>query len=107
MTYILWFVLGCIVDPGSMIFLTLPFLYQPLVNFGFNPIWLGVVSTLMTEVGMITPPVGMNLFVLRASTKVEMKYIIKGSIPYVVTLLLGLVILTIFPGIALFIPNQM
>ena len=87
--------------------LTIPFLFTPLVELGFNPIWLGVVSTLMTEVGMITPPVGLNLFVLRATTDVEMKHIIIGSLPYVFVLLFGLVFLNIFPQIALFLPGRM
>jgi TRAP-type C4-dicarboxylate transport system permease large subunit len=76
-------------------------------GLGFDPIWLGIVSTLMTEVGMITPPVGLNIFVLRAATKVEMKYIIVGVWPYVAALLLGLILLTFFPQIALFLPSMM
>jgi C4-dicarboxylate transporter DctM subunit len=56
---------------------------------------------------MITPPVGLNLFVLRSSTNVEMLHIIKGALPYVITLIIGLVILTVFPQIALFLPNNM
>ena len=105
--YVLWFIMGCLMDPGSMCMLTIPFLFTPLVELGFNPIWLGVVSTLMTEVGMITPPVGLNLFVLRATTDVEMKHIIIGSLPYVFVLLFGLVFLNIFPQIALFLPGRM
>lgn len=105
--YILWLVLGCLMDPGGMIMLTIPFLFEPLTALGFEPIWIGIVATLCAEVGMITPPVGLNLFVLRANTGIDMKYIIKGSLPYVVVLLIGLVILTLFPQIALFLPGRM
>ncbi|MDR1206221.1 MAG: TRAP transporter large permease [Peptococcaceae bacterium] len=105
--YILWFILGCLMDPGSMIILTIPFLFSTMIDLGFDPIWLGIVSTLCVEIGMITPPVGLNLFVLRSSTNVEMIHIIKGSFPYVLVLIVGLIILTVFPQIALFLPNNM
>lgn len=107
MLYVLWFILGCLMDPGSMIILTIPFIFPTLMALGFNPIWLGIVSTICVEIGMITPPVGLNLFILRSSTNVEMKYIIKGSLPYVMVLIIGLTILSIFPGIPLILPNLM
>jgi C4-dicarboxylate transporter DctM subunit len=107
MLFVLWFVMGCLMDPGSMVILTIPFIYPSLMSMGFNPIWLGVVSTLCVEIGMITPPVGLNLFVLRSITDVEMKDIIRGALPYVGVLLVGLVILCVFPGIALWIPSMM
>jgi tripartite ATP-independent transporter DctM subunit len=106
--YVLWFVLGCLMDPGSMIILTIPFVYPTIIAMGIDPIWLGVVSTLCVEIGMITPPVGLNLFILRSvAENISMSEIIKGALPYVIVLLIGLVILTIFPQIALFLPSRM
>ena len=105
--YILWFILGCLMDPGSMVILTIPFVFETLTSLGFDPIWIGVVSTLCVEIGMITPPVGLNLFILRSSTGVEMTQIIKGALPYCLVLLIGLIILNVFPQIALWIPNMM
>ena len=105
--YILWFIMGCFMDPGSMAMLTIPFLFTTLVDLGFDPVWLGVVSVMMTEVGMITPPFGLNIFVLRASTDMDIKHIIKGNIPYVAVLLLGVALVTIFPQIALYLPGRM
>lgn len=105
--YVLWFILGCLMDPGSMVILTIPFVFPTLTALGFDPIWIGVVSTLCVEIGMITPPVGLNLFILRSSTNVKMTQIIKGALPYVLVLVIGLVILNIFPGIALFLPSIM
>lgn len=105
--YILWFALGMLMSPGSMVVLTIPFVFPTLVALGFNPLWIGVVSTLCVEIGMITPPVGLNLFVLKNTTRAEMGTIIKGAIPYVVVLLIGLLILNLFPQIALVIPNSM
>ncbi len=105
--YVLWFILGCLMDPGSMIVLTIPFIFPTLIELGFDPIWVGVVSTLCVEIGMITPPVGLNLFVLRSVSDVPMKDIIVGSIPYVFILIFCLVILSIFPQISLFLPSGM
>jgi tripartite ATP-independent transporter DctM subunit len=105
--YVLWFIMGCLMDPSSMVILTVPFIFPTLTSLGFDPIWIGVVATLSVEIGMITPPVGLNLFVLRSNSGLKMSTIIKGSLPYVIVLLIGLVILTLFPQIALLIPSLM
>lgn len=102
--YILWFILGCLMDPMSMVVLTIPFIYPTMLKLGFDPIWLGVVSTLSVEIGMITPPVGLNLFILRAITGIPMTTVMKGSLPFVIVLVLALTIITLFPEIALFLP---
>ncbi|MBQ9980381.1 MAG: TRAP transporter large permease [Oscillospiraceae bacterium] len=108
MLFILWFIMGCLMDPGSMVILTIPFIYPALVELGFDPIWIGVVSTLCVEIGMITPPVGLNLFVLRSvADQVPMTQILKGALPYVLVLIIGLTILCLFPQIALFLPSLM
>ncbi|MDR0469164.1 MAG: TRAP transporter large permease subunit, partial [Peptococcaceae bacterium] len=107
LVYVLWFILGCLMDPASMLILTIPFLFKTLMDFGFDRLWLGVVSVLAAQIAMITPPVGMNLFVLRANTNLPMGSIIKGSIPYVLLMLSGLLILTVFPQIALYLPSIM
>jgi C4-dicarboxylate transporter DctM subunit len=103
--YLMWFILGCLMDPMSMVVLTIPFIYPTMMALGFDPIWLGVVSTLAVEIGMITPPVGLNLFVLRAITGIPMNTIMRGTLPFVTVLLVALLIVTIFPEIALFLPN--
>lgn len=105
--FVLWYILGCLMSPGSMIVLTIPFIFETLLTMGFDPLWIGVVSTLCVEVGMITPPVGLNLFILKSTTDVPMGDIIKGSLPYVGVLTLGLIILCLFPQLALWIPSRM
>jgi len=105
--YVVWFILGCLMDPTSLVILTIPFLFETLVGFGFDPLWIGVIVVLAAQIAMITPPVGMNLFVLRANCDVPMKDIMMGCIPYVVLLFVGLAIITIFPQLALWLPNQM
>lgn len=105
--YVVWLILGCLMDTNAMIVLTIPFVFETLTALGFDPLWIGVVSTLCVEIGMITPPVGLNLFVLKSSCDVSMGEIIKGSIPYVIILLIGLAILSVFPQIALILPATM
>ncbi len=105
--YILWFILGALMDPTSMVLLTIPFLYSTLMNLGFDPLWVGVVLVLGSQIAMITPPVGMNLFVLRSNTGLPMNTVIMGALPFVGILVLGLIILTVFPGIATWLPSKM
>ena len=102
---ILWFVLGCLMDPASMLILTVPFLYETLMKVGFNSVHIGVLSVMAAQIAMITPPVGMNLFVLKANSNVSMGAIIKGTIPYVLILFIGYIILAAFPDISLFLPR--
>jgi TRAP-type C4-dicarboxylate transport system permease large subunit len=107
MLYVLWFVLGCLMDPSAMIILTIPFIFPTLTALGFDPVWIGIVSTLSVEIGMITPPVGLNLFVLKSTTNIPINDIIQGAFPYVLVLIVGLIILNLFPSIALALPNAM
>jgi len=94
-------------DPVSMVVVTMPFVFPALMALGFDPIFIGVVSTLLVEIGMITPPVGMNLFVVKGITDLPYREVVRGSLPFVGVLLIGLVIITLFPEIILFIPNLM
>ena len=107
MLYVLWFILGCLMDPTSVVLLTVPFMFEPLVALGFNEIWIGVMTVIASQIGMITPPIGMNLFVLKANTDVQMKDIIKGCWPYVVLLVFALFFFTLFPDLATILPNAM
>ena len=104
---ILWLIMGCLLDPTSMIVMTIPFLFPTFNAFGFDPLWVGVVSTLAVEIGMVTPPVGLNLFVLRAVTDIPMKTIIIGVFPFIFVLLGTLVFLILFPSLATYLPSKM
>jgi len=105
--YALWFILGALMDPTSMVLLTIPFLYRTLMMLEFNPLWVGVALVLGSQIAMITPPVGMNLFVLKANTGLPMNTVIKGAVPYVLILIFGLALITVFPGIATWLPSRM
>ncbi len=107
LTWVLWLVLGCILDPTSMIVMTIPFLFPTFTALGFDPLWIGVVSTLSVEIGMITPPVGLNLFVIKAVTDVPIKTIISGTIPFIFILFAALMFLVLFPGLVSYLPSKM
>jgi C4-dicarboxylate transporter DctM subunit len=94
-------------DPSSMVLLTIPFLYPTLITLDFDPLWFGVTCVLAAQIAMITPPIGLNLFVLRANTDIPMNTIIMGSLPYVGILLFGLLLITLFPGLATWLPSMM
>jgi len=104
----IYIVLGMFIDPISMMLMTLPVAYPIVTALGFDPIWFGIALVLMIEVGMITPPVGIILFVLRGiSGDVPMKQIVYGVIPFVGVILLNVVLIYLYPSIVTWLPGQM
>ena len=106
---VLYLIMGCFIDPLGILIITLPVLFPIVTKLGFDPIWFGIIVTINSEIGMITPPVGFNLFVLKGVVPPEVSLgdIIRGSIPFVGVLALGLVLLMVFPEIALWLPIQL
>lgn len=105
---ILYLLLGCLMDAFAMVLITMPILYPVIINLGYDPIWFGVLIVIMMEMGMITPPIGMNIFVLKGvSRDISMSAIFQGALPFVVSMAICVAILIIFPDIALFLPNAM
>jgi tripartite ATP-independent transporter DctM subunit len=101
-------VLGCLLDPMGVMVISLPIIFPIVTQLGFDPIWFGVIVTINVEIGMITPPVGLNLFVLKASVPdIHMKDIIGGSLPYVLLLMFGLALIMVFPSLATWLPGRM
>ncbi|WP_240376839.1 TRAP transporter large permease [Bacillus piscicola] len=99
-------VLGFFLPPAAIILMTTPILFPIITGLGFDPIWFGIVMTLNMEMGLITPPVGLNIFVVKGiAPDIPTNDIIKGSIPYVFLLGLGIVILTLFPSLVTWLPN--
>jgi len=104
---VLFLVLGFFLPPVSIILITMPVLFPIITALGFDPIWFGVVMTLNMEMGLITPPVGLNLYVVQGiAPDVPLRDILAGAIPYVAVLALGILILAIFPGMVTWLPNQ-
>jgi C4-dicarboxylate transporter, DctM subunit len=107
MINVILLIMGCFVDALTIILLTLPF-FVPLVSgLGFNLIWFGVVIVVNNEIGMITPPMGLNLFVMRAAFDIPIGKLLKGALPGVITLILCLAIITAFPIISTWLPGMM
>jgi len=94
--------------PVAIILMVMPILTPVLEANNFDLIWFAVILTINMEIGLITPPVGLNLYVLKGVVpKVSIKDILIGSMPFVLLMLMSMVIISIFPQIALWLPNQM
>lgn len=95
-------------DALAMIILTVPIIFPVIKELGFDPIWFGVIIVMTVELGLIHPPVGMNVFVIKSVVQeVSFTTIFKGVIPFVLTDILRLLILIAFPAIALWLPGRM
>ena len=101
---VVYLILGCLLDGVSMIVMTLPLVYPLIVAAGFHPVWFGVYLMLMIELAMVTPPVGFNLFVIQAIANEQLFTVARAVLPFFFLMLLGVVILYIFPSIVLFLP---
>lgn len=99
--------LGMFMDAAAITVLTVPLLFPVITNLGYDPVWFAVMVGLNMELAIVTPPVGLNLFVLKAVANVSMKEAILGTLPYAAMLFLCLVLVIIFPQISLWLPNMM
>ncbi len=105
---VMYLVLGCLMDALAMIILTVPIIFPVIMHLGFDPIWFGVIIVMTVELGLIHPPVGMNVFVIKSVVKdVSFSTIFRGVIPFVATDLIRLVILIAFPLLATWLPTRM
>ena len=105
---LLYLVLGCLMDALAMIILTVPIIFPVIISLGFDPIWFGVLIVMTVELGLIHPPVGMNIFVIKSVVEdVKISTIFYGVLPFIITDICRLAILIAFPIIALYLPSQM
>ena len=104
---VLLFVLGMFLETISIILITTPVVLPVLAALKINPVWYGILLTINLELALITPPVGMNLFAIKAITRAPIRDIIAGVTPYVGLLLAGLALVLFFPQIALWLPGTM
>ena len=105
---LIYLVLGCFMDGIAMILLTLPIVFPLVQTMGFNPIWFGVLITVVAEIGAITPPMGINVFVVAGMAgNIPMYEVFRGIIPFFITQLVLLAILIAFPIVSLVLPNTM
>lgn len=103
----LYVILGMFLDAPAMIILTLPVLYPVILSLGFDPIWYGVIMVRVMEMALITPPVGLNVFVLAGATDVPLGIIFKGIVPFFLSDILHIALLVGFPVLSLFLPSVM
>ena len=105
---VMYLVLGCLMDALAMIILTVPIIFPVIKQLGFDPIWFGVIIVMTVELGLIHPPVGMNIFVIKSVVEdVKISTIFYGVLPFIVTDILRLIILIAFPILALWLPSKM
>ena len=105
---LMYLVLGCLMDAMAMIILTVPIIFPVVTELGFDPVWFGVIIVMTVELGLIHPPVGMNVFVIKSVVQdVSFSSIFKGVLPFIATDIMRLVILIAFPIIALWLPSRM
>jgi tripartite ATP-independent transporter DctM subunit len=103
---VIYAILGCFMDALPMVMLTVPIFLPVILRLGFDPIWFGVIIIMVMMMGLITPPVGMNCYVMSGIAKdVPLSVIFQGSIPYTFSLLIGIVIVTAVPQIATWLPK--
>lgn len=104
---ILLFLMGQFMEPSSVVMITVPLLLPIAMSLGIDPIHFGVVMVVNMEIGMITPPVGLNLFVASGITGLSLKEVIVASLPWSLTIVVGLLLVTYIPIISLWLPNLM
>lgn len=104
---LMYLALGCIIDPISMMLLTMPIVYPILQTIGCDMIWFGIFLVLLSETGLLTPPVGLNLYIIQGVAKSPLAEVVRGAFPYVIILLVALAIIMVFPSLALWLPSLM
>jgi tripartite ATP-independent transporter DctM subunit len=99
--------LGCLMDSMAIVLLTVPVFYPLILQLNFEPIWFGILVVRVTEMGLITPPVGLNVFVIQGITKIPMHTIFRGVTPFLIADIAGIILLLAIPQITMFLPNLM
>jgi TRAP-type C4-dicarboxylate transport system permease large subunit len=105
--FVLYTVLGCLVESFGMIVITVPLLYPVLISYGIDPVWFGIILVVFIELGQISPPIGINLFVIQSISKGKFSDVVMGTVPFHLIMFVLLILLVVFPEIALWLPNHM
>ena len=105
---LIYIIMGCALDSLAMILLTIPIFFPVIANLGFDPIWFGIIVVMVVELGLITPPVGMNVFIIKGmAPEVPLSKIYKGVLPFVIAQVVLIALIVFFPKIALWLPSTM
>ena len=104
----MYFILGCLLDSLAMILLTIPIVFPIVTALGYDPVWFGIIIVMVVELGLITPPIGMNVFVIKGiAREVPLYTIFRGVTPFIVAQIILIFVLIAFPEIALWLPSTM
>jgi C4-dicarboxylate transporter, DctM subunit len=104
----MYFILGCLLDSLAMILLTIPIVFPIIQALGYDPVWFGIIIVMVVELGLITPPIGMNVFVIKGIARdVPLETIFRGVTPFIIAQIVLLLVLIAFPQIALWLPSTM
>src|SRR5690606_16207261 len=102
----IYLVLGCVLESLSMILLTVPIFFPIITALGFDPVWFGILIVVVVEIGLITPPIGVNLFVIRSVTPdISMGAVVRGVLPFIVSDLTRVLLIAGIPALSLWLPN--
>ena len=105
---VIYLFLGCFLDAISMMVLTMPVIFPVVTALNFDPIWFGVIAVLMMEAGLITPPMGLNIFTVAGVAKdVPVEEIFRGVMPFLLSIFFVAALITLFPNLALMLPKMM
>jgi len=112
MVVMVYFIGGCFMDSLALVMLTVPIFFPLVQQLGYDPIWFGIIIVMVTEMGVITPPVGINVYVVYGVARslpggIKLETIFKGIFPFMAAVLVGVIIMMIFPELILFLPNLM
>ena len=103
-----YLIVGCFIDSLALILLTVPIFFPVIQRLGYDPIWFGVMIVLVTQMGVITPPVGVNAYVVSGIERsIPLQTVFRGAIPFLLALVVACVLLIIFPQIATWLPQIM
>lgn len=105
--FVLYTILGCLVESFGMIVITVPLLFPVLINYGIDPVWFGIILVVFIEIGQISPPIGINLFVIQSIAKGKFSDVVLGTIPFHLIMFVLLLLLVFFPELALWLPAHM
>lgn len=103
----MYIILGMFLDIFSAVIMTIPVIYPLVVSLGFDPLWFGVIVVIVCEMGLVTPPVGLDVFILSGAIDVPLNTIFRGVAPYLLAMVICIVLLVLFPQIVLFLPSTM
>jgi C4-dicarboxylate transporter DctM subunit len=104
---LIYLVMGCFLDALAMILLTVPIFFPIITDLGFDPVWFGIIVVMVVELGLITPPIGMNVFVIKGMMPdVKLSSIYKGVIPFVIAQFILIIMVFLIPDIALWLPES-